>query len=134
MNCVDDSVVVATVDEVSLTALFGVLNEVFSFVNPPDVVAMSVVFAPSVKLDESYISHAPPDSPTSVHVDTALHVVILAPYSIRRVVDAEVTVPSLETCRRRRTGVVSATYVIAVSGFPLDEELAVTSLPLSVRQ
>ncbi len=106
----------------------------FSLFIPPVATAMSVVSVPSVRLLELYISKAPPVAPTSVHEPTALHVVILVPYSSLYEKEGEVTDPSFETCMRKRTGVACATLETAVSAVPPVIEVAAASVPLSFLQ
>ncbi len=104
-NSVAPIVVVAICEDVSLTALFGDLNTLFSSVTPPLVVAMFVVFAPSVRLSDGFICHAL-FVPTSVHDEMFSHVVTLVPYSRRSALSGVTTEPSFETCIRKRTGSV----------------------------
>ena len=77
------SVIFPVWDVVSFTPLFDKRNVVFSSVTPPVVVAMLVVFVPSVRNVESDISQSPPTAPTSYHVPISLQLVIFSPYSRR---------------------------------------------------
>ena len=128
--------IVAPVSElVSRTPPFVVRKTLFSSVTPPLGILIFVVLSPSVRLVESYMSHAPSTAATSVQPESvAEHEPLRKAYSKRNVVAFEDAEPSFDTSMRILRGVDFDKLSRGVSSTPPVAELAPLSLPSSRRK